>query len=399
MVKAGKIKAISKEIKSEVIAIRRHLHAHPELSFYEEQTAKFISSRLKEANIQFTNGIAGNGIVAMIHGKNPEKITVALRADMDALPITEKNEVDYKSENQGVMHACGHDVHSASLLGTAVILDALKSEFEGTVKLIFQPAEEKLPGGAALMIKEGALDSPRPDAIMAQHVFTQLPVGKVGFFPGKYMASSDEIYITVTGKGGHAAVPEGVINPLYIAAHLLVELEKLSVELSQASIPTILTFGKITGPGATNVVPDEVKLEGTLRTLDESWRRTVHDRLRDFTADFSSHSSGKTEIQILVGYPCLINDERVTYSFMQYAREYLGAENVKELSIWMASEDFAFYSQQIPACFYRLGTGNPEKNIVSPVHTPTFNIDEDALEISCGLMAWLAIKFLSGEQI
>jgi amidohydrolase len=395
MITTDRIRQLAKEIAPEIIEIRRHLHSHPELSFHETETAKFIASKLKEWNIEHQTGIAGNGIVALIKGKNPEKKVIALRADMDALPITEKNDVAYRSQNEGVMHACGHDVHSSSLLGTAKILMQIKDEFEGTVKLIFQHAEEKLPGGASLMIKEGVLENPKPDAIIAQHVFTQLPAGKAGFFAGKYMASSDELYITIKGKGGHAAVPENVINPLYIAARLLVTLENLATELSQAEIPTVLAFGKIIGAGATNVIPDEVKIDGTLRTMDEEWRASLHKRLKKFVQDFSTQNKGDSALEIIKGYPCLMNDETVTDSSMHFAKEYLGEENVVQLTTWMASEDFAFYSQKIPACFYRIGTGNPEKNIISPVHTPTFNIDEDALEIAAGLMAWEAVGQLS----
>lgn len=395
MISIEKIKQLSKELKQEVIEIRRHLHAHPELSFHEFATSAYIAGHLANWNIEHQAGIAGTGIVALIHGKNPGKKVVALRADMDALPITEKNEVDYKSKQEGVMHACGHDVHSSSLLGTAKILSALKDEFEGTIKLIFQPGEEKLPGGASIMIREGVLENPKPDVILAQHVFTQLPVGKTGFFAGKYMASSDELYITVKGKGGHAAVPAGIINPLYTAARLLVELEKFSVKLAAAKIPTVLAFGKITGAGATNVIPDQVTIEGTFRTMDEDWRKDAHGHLRRLVDEVAASFKGEITLEIRIGYPCLQNNHAVTELSVNAAKEYLGPDNVVELGIWMASEDFAYYSQQVPACFYRIGTGNPEKNIVSPVHTATFSIDEDALEVSTGLMAYMALKLLS----
>ncbi len=394
MIEANLIKTLSKEIREEIICIRRHIHAHPELSYQEVETANFISAKLTEWNISHEKGIGGHGIAAIIKGKNPTKKVIALRADMDALPITEKNDISFKSQNTGVMHACGHDVHSSSLLGTAKILNSLKSGFEGTVKLIFQPAEEKLPGGASLMIKAGILENPKPDVIIAQHVFTQLPVGKAGFFAGKYMASSDELYIIINGQGGHAAVPAGVINPLFLAARLLVMLEELSHDLSLAAVPTILTFGKITGAGATNIIPDEVRIEGTFRTMDEGWRQQVHERLKTLVAEFSDSCEGTVDLDIIIGYPCLTNDETITRQAINYTGQYLGRENVLQLSTWMASEDFAFYSMEIPACFYRIGTGNPSHNIISPVHTATFNIDEDALEISTGLMAWIAINLL-----
>ena len=381
-------------MKQEVIDMRRHLHAHPELSFQEKETAAYISSRLAAWKIEHTTGLAGTGIVALIKGTNPGKRVIALRADMDALPINEKNEVDYRSQNEGVMHACGHDVHTASLLGTARILSQLSDKWEGTVKLIFQPGEEKLPGGASLMIRDGALQNPAPDFILAQHVFTQLPVGKAGFCPGKYMASGDELYITVKGKGGHAAVPAGVINPLYLSAKLLVLLADLAQEFARSAIPTVLAFGRITGAGATNVIPDEVKIEGTFRTMDERWRQEAHERIRTTVNNFSAGSGNCAEVEIRIGYPCLINDENLTALATDAARNYNGEENADEQPTWMASEDFAFYAQQVPACFYRIGTGNAAKNIISPVHTPTFSIDEDALEISTGLMSWLTLDLL-----
>ncbi len=328
MVEAEVIKSLSKNIKEDIIQIRRQLHAHPELSFEEAETANYISSQLNAWNISHERGIGGHGISALIEGNNPSKKVIALRADMDALPITEKNDVSYKSKNIGVMHACGHDVHSSSLLGTAKILNSLKDQFEGTVKLIFQPAEERLPGGASLMIRDGILENPILDAIIAQHVFTQIPIGKAGFFAGKYMASSDELYITVTGKGGHAAVPAGVINPLFIAARLLASLEDFSRDLSKASVPTILTFGKITGAGATNVIPDEVRIEGTFRTMDEEWRKQVHDQLRTLVDQFSNACEGTTVLEIIKGYPCLLNDETLTGKIIIYTEKYLGPENV-----------------------------------------------------------------------
>ncbi|MBA3649482.1 MAG: amidohydrolase [Chitinophagales bacterium] len=394
MVNKERVKELSAKIKEEIISIRRHLHAHPELSFQEIETAKFISSKLSAWNIEHQTGIGGNGIVALIKGRNPGKKTIALRADMDALPITEKNEVEYKSQHNGIMHACGHDVHSASLLGTAKILNDLKNEFEGTIKLIFQPAEEKLPGGASIMINDGVLENPKPDVIIAQHVFTPLHVGTAGFRPGKYMASADEIYITVKGKGGHAADPALVINPIFIAARLLSELEELMQQLSTSEIPTVLNFGKVIGAGATNVIPDEVTIDGTLRTLDEAWRETVHHNLKELIQNFSEKDKTIVLLRMDKGYPCLINDKVITSEARSFAEDYLGKENVKDLDIRMASEDFAFFSQAIPACFYRIGTGNPEKNITSGVHTPVFNIDEDALEISTGLMAWIALNLL-----
>ena len=398
-----KIKSLAKSSLPEVIAIRRHLHANPELSFEEYNTSNYIASKLKEYNIPFKQGIVKTGIVALIEGKNPSKKVVALRGDMDALPILEKNTCDYKSKNEGVMHACGHDVHSASLLGVAKILNELKSEFEGTIKLIFQPGEEKLPGGASLMIKEGVLENPKPTSIFAQHVFPSMEVGKVGFRTGMYMASTDEIYVNVKGKGGHAAMPAEYINPLLIASAIMTELNSEFMDLSPALSlkegkgvrpPTVLAFGKIIGNGATNVIPQEVKLEGTFRTMDEKWRAEAHTKMKAIAEELAKKMGGECDFKIENGYPFLVNDEATTKKARTAAEEYLGKENVEELPLRMTAEDFAFFSQQIPACFYRLGTGNTSKGITSGVHTATFDIDEQALEIGVGLMAWLVLNEL-----
>ncbi len=396
-----KIKELAKASLSEVIAIRRHLHANPELSFEEINTSNYIASKLKEYGIPFKQGIVKTGIVALIEGTksapSPSERagvrSIALRADMDALPIQEKNTCDYKSKNEGVMHACGHDVHSASLLGVAKILNELKNEFEGTIKLIFQPGEEKLPGGASLMIKEGVLENPKPESIFAQHVFPSMEVGKVGFRTGMYMASTDEIYVTVKGKGGHAAMPAEYNNPLLIASAILLELNEAFMKQDQKA-PTVLAFGKIIGNGATNVIPQEVKLEGTFRTMDEVWRKEAHAKMKCMAESVAKKMGGECEFTIEHGYPFLVNDEVTTKKARLAAEEYLGKENVEELPLRMTAEDFAFFSQQVPACFYRLGTGNKAKGITSGVHTATFDIDEQALEIGVGLMAWLALNEL-----
>ncbi len=388
-----KIKIAAKKYLSETIEIRRHLHAYPELSFEEYATSDYIASKLKQYNIPFSQGIVKTGIVALIEGNNPSKKVIAFRADMDALPITEINNVEYKSKNAGIMHACGHDVHSASLLGAAKILNELKNEFEGTIKLIFQPGEEKLPGGASLMIKENVLENPRPQSILAQHVFPSMEVGKVGFRNGMYMASTDEIYVTVIGKGGHAAMPNDYNNPLLIASKIILELHTIFM-LQPQKAPTVLAFGKIAGNGATNVIPNEVLLEGTFRTMNEIWRKEAHSKMQNIAESIALEMGGICEFKIVSGYPFLVNDETTTNNARAAAEDYLGKENVEELPMRMTAEDFSFYSQQIPSCFYRLGTGNKSKGIVSGVHTSTFDIDENALEIGAGLIAWLAINEL-----
>lgn len=394
------IKELAEKYLAEITQVRRHLHANPELSFEEYNTSKFIASKLKEFGIPFQDGIVKTGIVAIIQGTNtsPNPLPrgtaacIALRADMDALPITEANDVEYKSKNTGVMHACGHDVHTASLLGAAKILNDLKNEFSGTVKLIFQPGEEKAPGGASLMIKEGVLENPKPTAILAQHVFPTLEAGKVGFRSGKYMASTDEIYLTVKGKGGHAAMKGTYVNPLLIAAEILVELEK---KFSDCKVPTVLAFGKIEGKGATNVIPDNVTIQGTFRTMDEAWRKEAHEIMSTVATSIAKNKGGDCDVNIMTGYPALVNDEPTTVKAKKLAEEFLGKENVIDLELRMTGEDFSFFAQKIPACFYRLGTGNISKGIIAGVHTPTFNIDESALKTGMGLMAWLAIKELA----
>ncbi|MFY0651044.1 MAG: amidohydrolase [Cyclobacteriaceae bacterium] len=390
-----KIKEQSSALFEETRSNRRHLHANPELSFEEHKTSAYVQGKLSEWGIPFKAGIAETGIEALIEGKNPEKKVVALRGDMDALPIVEENQdKPYRSTNEGVMHACGHDVHTSSLLSTAQILNQVKDEFEGTVKFIFQPGEEKIPGGASLMMKEGILENPTPASIVGQHVMPLVPVGKVGFRKGMYMASADEIYITVKGKGGHGAMPDQNIDPVLIASHIIVALQQIVSRAANPKIPTVLSFGKIIANGATNVIPDKVEIEGTFRTLDEPWRAEAHKKMKKLGETLADSMGGSCEFEVRRGYPYLKNHPELTERAIEAAKEFMGEENVVDLDIWMAAEDFSYYSQEVDACFYRLGTRNEEKNIVSGVHTPGFDIDEDALSYSPGLMAWIAIREL-----
>lgn len=390
----AKIKTKALEITEEVISIRRHLHQHPELSFKEYNTSKYVCAKLDDYNIEYKSGIVETGVVALIKGKNPGKKIIALRADLDALPIFEENDIDYKSSNEGVMHACGHDVHTSSLLGCAKILSELKNEFEGTIKLIFQPGEEVLPGGASLMINEGVLKNPTPARIIGQHVYPQLAAGKVGFRSGMYMASADEIYVTVHGEGGHAALPHQNIDPILIASHIIVALQQLISRILPPTIPSVLSFGKIIGNGATNIIPDKVTLEGTFRVMNEDWRAIAHTKMKKMAEDMAKSMGGECDFRIEVGYPYLENDEEATALAKNAAIEYLGEENVVDLDLRMTAEDFAYYSQIIPACFYRLGVQSETQNHTG-LHTSTFNVDEKALEISTGLMAWIALKQLN----
>ena len=390
-----KIQKLAKNYFNDTVEMRHHLHANPELSFQEVKTGKYIAQKLNEFQIKNEHGWAENGVVGLIEGKNPDKQVVALRADIDALPILEANDVPYKSKNDGVMHACGHDVHTASLLGAARILNEIKSDFEGTVKLIFQPAEERFPGGASIMIEEGVLENPSPTSIFGQHVHPPLEAGKIGLRPGMYMASADEIYVTVKGKGGHGALPHDCVDPVVITAHIITALQQIVSRKSDPTTPSVLTFGKINSTGgSTNIIPNEIKLEGTFRTMDEKWRKKAHKMMRAMAKGIAKSMGGACKFKILKGYPFLINDDELTLKAKQFAIEYLGPENVVDLPIRMTAEDFAYYSQKMPACFYRLGTGNKAKGITSPVHTNTFDIDETCLELSSGLLAWMAVKEL-----
>lgn len=392
-----RIKEISNSIFNEVVEIRRHLHANPELSFEEYNTSNYIQHVLDHYKIPYKSGWVKTGIIAHIEGKNPGKKIIALRADLDALPIQETNQTEYKSKNKGVMHACGHDVHSASLLGASIILNQLKDQFEGTIKLIFQPGEEKLPGGAKLLIEEGGLKKPDAELIIGQHVFPEMEQGKVGFRPGMYMASTDEIHLTISGRGGHAALPHQYDYVTLAAADFIVTANNLHQSSMDKTLRSVLAFGKIIANGATNVIPSEVKIEGTLRTLDETYREKMHELLMNAAIRLAEKHTCNFHLDIRKGYPVLNNNEDLTIQCIEAAKKYLGNTRVEMLDIRMTAEDFAYYSQEIPACFYRLGTGNKQKGITSPVHTSSFDIDENALKDGCGLMAYLAVKLLAGK--
>lgn len=366
--------------------MRRQIHAHPELSWQETKTAKLVAKTLSDLGLTVQTGIAQHGVVGILQGKNPESKCIALRADMDALPIQEENKTDYCSANKGIMHACGHDVHTANLLGVAMILSALNNEIEGTYKFIFQPSEEKIPSGAEAMIKEGVLQKPQVNKIIALHVSPELEAGTFGFCSGKFMASSDEVYLTVIGKGGHAAKIEELKNPLLIASEILLHLR----HLTNPQIPVVLSFGKIEGKGATNIVPDVVEIAGTLRCFDENLRSNLHKQINFICESISEKYLSHCAVNILQGYPVLINDEQVTASAKKLAQNYIGTKNVLNVPTRMGSEDFAYYTHHVPACFYRLGVGNKKKGITSGLHTPTFDIDESALKDSIGLMSWIA---------
>ena len=386
------IKHIAKENLSKIIALRQALHKNPELSFKEFETSKAVQEFLQKNNISFKAGFVKTGIVAKIEGLNPEKNEVVLRADLDALPIQEENKTDYCSTNSGVMHACGHDVHTASLLGSAIILNKLKNKFEGTIKLIFQPGEEQLPGGAKLMLEEGVLKT-SPKACIAQHVFPDLVAGKVGFKSGIYMASADELHVEIRGKGGHAALPHLLSDPILMTAQIINSLQQIISRNNNPDNPSVLSFGYIKANGATNVIPDKVILKGTFRTFDEEWRKIAHEKMKSIAESICQSAGGECDFNIKVGYPFLKNDVDVTERARKAAEIYLGKNNVIDLDLRMTSEDFSYFSQVAPSCFYRLGTGDGKST--RRLHTSTFDIDESALLISSGLMAYIALEELS----
>lgn len=383
-----RIKKETAAILDEIIAIRRHIHAHPELSFEEYETSKFVSKKLTEWNITHKTGIVKTGIVGLIKPTDGAEKCIALRADLDALPITEVNTIDYKSTNEGVMHACGHDVHTSMLLGAAKILNGLRDTITVAVKLIFQPGEEKLPGGASLMIADGVLENPTVSEIYALHVFPELEVGKVGLRGGMYMASCDEIRMTVKGKGGHGAMPHQNIDPILISAHLITSLQQIVSRNCPPQIPCVLSFGRIEGLGATNVIPDEVKLEGTFRTMDEKWRKTAHQNIKSQSVMLVKSMGGEIDVDIQVGYPYLENDPELTIVAHKKAVRLLGEDNVVDLPLRLTGEDFAYFSQKIPATFIRIGVRNEAEGIIHPVHNKQFNIDEKAIEV--GIQTLLA---------
>ena len=384
-----KIRALSTQYHAETVADRRHIHQHPELSFQEFETCRYLKQRLNDMNIE-AKVIGNTGLVATLQGKEPNSRIRALRADIDALPIQELNETAYRSKNDGVMHACGHDVHSSSLLGVARILQETKEEWKGSIKLIFQPGEEQLPGGASILIQENVLKNPAPLHILGQHVEPLMEVGKVGIKSGMFMASADEIRVRVKGKGGHAAKPHLCVDSVLMAAQLIVQLQQIVSRNANPLTPTVLSFGKIFSEGgATNILPDEVVIHGTLRTYDESWRKRAHQLLKENARMICRSMGGDCDFDIAVGYPFLKNDEQLTAQVKASMIEFLGPENVLELPAIMGAEDFAYYTQEIPGCFYRLGVQNPNQ---TGLHTPQFDIDEKALETSVATMSWLAVQ-------
>ena len=396
---AAIIRQKAEEYFNEVVSIRRHIHQHPELSKQEKNTMDFISGKLSEYGIPFTDNVGGYGIVGIIEGHDQQGLCVALRADMDALPINETNEVGYKSVNPGVMHACGHDVHMACLLGAAKILNSLRNEFRGKVKLFFQPSEETYPGGAIQMIQNGAMQNPKPDFVIAQHVFPFLSAGQLGFRPGMFMASTDEFFITVKGKGGHGAMPQTAIDPVLIASHIVIALQQIVSRNANPLLSTVVTVGRIIGEGRTNVIPETVRLEGTVRTFDETWRTKVHETLRRIANGTAEAMGGRCDITIDRGYPFLFNNEELTTRLISMATESLGENNVKPMEQKMGAEDFAYFANEVPGCLFGLGIADPAIGTGPNLHTAGFHVDESSIQTGTAMLAWMAVGLLNGEMV
>ena len=384
---------ITPTLMEEVTGIRRHLHSHPELSFQEKETSAYIRGLLDSWGIPYRFPLVETGLLAWIEGKQKGR-TIALRTDMDALPVNEETDLPFRSRQPGVMHACGHDVHMASMLGAIRVLDQLRDRIAGNILFVFQPGEEKVPGGAKLMLEEGIFRDKVPDLIIAQHVMPDMDAGKVGFKPGVYMASSDEIYLTVRGKGGHGALPRNIADPVLMASHILISLQQEIHRKAPSDTPTVLSFGKVIADGAVNVIPDQVTLEGTFRTMNETWRSEAHELIGRIAGGIAASMGGSCEVEIRHGYPVLSNHEGITRAAQGIATRMLGPDNVEEMGIRMTAEDFAWFTQSIPGMLYRLGVKEPGSPSVFPLHTYGFRADESALRTGLSLMALLSIELL-----
>ena len=387
----------AEKVHTEVINLRRHFHKFPELSYEETETSAFICKWLDENKIPYRDKIAGTGIIGQITGSGTGNLIVAVRAEMDALPIAERNDTTYASANIGKMHACGHDAHMSIAMGSALLLNSMRDLFGGTVLLIFQPGEERSPGGARLMIETGELKKPKPDIIIATHNLPELKSGIIGYKSGRYMASCDEIYITVSGRGGHAALPGLTTDQVFISSKLVVRLkEMMSEKIASKGIPTVLGIGRISGEGATNVIPEKVNISGTFRTFDEKWREEGLQFVKKIAADIASEYKVTVDVRIEEGYPVLINDKDLTEKAVTLSEDLLGKDNVTMLDMRMSSDDFSFYSDVSPSLYFRTGMGSKNSDgELRKLHTPDFDIDEEGLKTGVANLSWLIINFLS----
>jgi len=388
------IKQLAKKYIDDIITIRRKIHSNPELSFEEKETSELIISKLEAMGVEYKTGFAKYGILAVIKGEKGKGKTVALRADMDALPLEEDNDLEFKSKNIGKMHACGHDIHTSCLLGAAKILNTIKKDISGTILLIFQPGEERIPGGASLMMADGLFKEYIPDLIIGQHVYPELPAGEVGFRKGKYMASSDEIYITLKGKGGHAALPQNTIDTVLMASQTVVSMQQIVSRVIPTQVPSVLSFGNIACNSVMNIIPETVKLEGTLRMMDEEWRYKIHDKIRDIAKSVAEGMGGSCDVDIQIGFPSVYNNPDITQKAQDSAVEFLGQNRVHDLDIRMTAEDFGWFAQKYPACFYRLGVGHKDGTKSEGLHSPNFIANEDSIELGMSLMAFIAVNAL-----
>ncbi|MEN9699701.1 MAG: hypothetical protein RLZZ301_899 [Bacteroidota bacterium] len=389
----SEIQAEIEAIQAQVIAWRRHIHAHPEPSFQEFETMEYVARILTEHGVSHQKGVAETGIVAIIRAdSHPQDMPcVALRADLDALPIDEQTNHEFKSTRAGYMHACGHDVHTSILLGVALVLQRHRNNLPKPIKLIFQPGEEQSPGGASLMMAAGVLSNPEVESLVALHVYPEFEVGEIGIKSGLYMASSDEIHVQIEGVGGHGALPERCINPIQMGLDWIQSCQALVKERCPQDVPQVLSFGRFEALGSTNVIPSSAQIKGTFRTMNEQWRAQVHQLLAEQATEISARYGAKLDLQIAKGYPFLQNDEVFTAHVKAVLSDTFGPEHIHELGLRMTAEDFAFYSQQKPVCFFRLGVGNQANGIVHAVHHPQFDVDERSLEV--GMLAMASIAF------
>jgi amidohydrolase len=399
MVTVAALRESAEEIAPGVIADRRYLHRHPELGFHEENTARLVIERLRALNLDdLQTGIAKTGVVGVLHGgKGPGK-TVLLRADMDALPITELNDVPYKSETPGAMHACGHDAHTAMLLGAARVLAGRREEFAGTIKFLFQPSEEANAGGAAPMIEAGVMENPHVDAAFGIHVGSNIPAGKVAVLGGPVNAAADSAIVTIRGLGGHAARPQMAIDPIVIGAHCIVALQSLvSREVNPLS-PAVITVGTLHAGTVSNVIPEEAHFEATVRTFDEKTRALLAERIPQVVRGICETFRATADVQYELGYPPLVNNAEMAALVKSVALEVVGPERVQDSEPGMGAEDMSYFLNAVPGAFYRLGVRNEATGKTYGHHHPRFDIEEDALATGVAMHAAVALRYLGNGQ-